>query len=243
MNNYKCVWKEHFDQGEFLNIDNWEYSEGGNGWGNGELQYYTKNCVKNAEICNKKLIIRSLYENYKGNSFTSAKLISKKAWKYGKIEVRAKIPVARGTWPAIWLLSSDYNGHNWPFCGEIDILEHFGHTFGEVQFSLHSYEYNFYKHNKFNKKIYLGDKLLDFNIYTIEWTESYISFSVNGIIYYTAYKNDCINITKKEWPFDNPFHLILNLAVGGHHAGKYGIDIDKWPQEFIIDYINIYQLQ
>lgn len=242
MSQYKYVWGDNFCSKELIDKDKWKYSVGGNGWGNGELQYYANNRKKNTEIIKDKLVIRSLHEEYKNSKFTSAKLISKEAWQYGKFVIRAKVPLARGVWPAVWLLPISYNGNNWPLCGEIDILEYFAHTRSEIQFSLHSNNYNFYRENKFNKSINLGNAILDFNIYSIEWTESFISFSVNDIIYYTAYKSDCRNSSKKEWPFDAPFNIIINLAVGGHYAGKFGIDVDKWPQEFIIDYIYVYQL-
>lgn len=241
MQQYECIWRDDFVLNE-IDINKWQYSVGGSGWGNGELQYYTYKRKENAEIINSKLVIRSQYEEYKQCKFTSAKLISNEAWQYGRFVIRAKLPLARGTWPAIWLLPTSYNGVNWPSCGEIDVLEYFGHTRGEIQFSLHSNNYNFYTDNRFNKSVNIGNAILDFNEYMIEWTESYISFFINNIVYYIAYKSECKNLSNKDWPFDSPFKIIINLAVGGHHAGRFGIDINSWPQEFVIDYIYVYQL-
>ncbi len=241
MKEYVCVWKDEFDSSNKIDLDKWEFSVGGHGWGNGELQYYTDNRDENIMICNNKLVIRSNYESWQGNQFTSAKIISKESWKYGKIRVRAKIPLAVGTWPTIWMLPISYDGTNWPYCGEVDIVEHFGHTRGEIFFSLHSGEYNFYKNNKFHKRIQINEKINNFNIYELEWNEESMIFSVNDKVCYVAKKSECKNFNSQEWPFDNHFRLIINLAVGGYEAGKKGIDIDKWPQDFIIDYVHVYQ--
>ena len=238
---YECVWKDDFDNSLELDQSKWEFSVGGSGWGNGELQYYTKNRKENVSIRESQLVIRSMYEEYGHNSFTSAKIISKQAWKYGKIKVKAKLPLAKGTWPAIWMLPVSYDGTNWPNCGEIDICEHFGHTVGEFLFSLHSYDYNFYKNNKFHSSVVLKDIVNEFNIFEIEWDENAILFKINNETHYKAYKCEYKNKSRKEWPFDVEFKLIINLAVGGNEAGRYGIDIEKWPQEFVIDYVHVYQ--
>ncbi len=239
--NYECVWKDDFDKSSNLDLNKWEFSVGGNGWGNGELQFYTENRKKNIQIINNQLVIRSIFEKYQNKNFTSAKIISKTSWKYGKIRVRAKLPLAKGTWPAIWMLPASYNGTNWPNCGEIDICEHYGHTIGEFLFSMHSYKYNYFKNNKFHKAINLIDIVNQFNIFEIEWDENYILFKINNETYYSACKSECEYKNNNEWPFDQEFRLIINLAVGGFEAGKYGIDVEKWPQEFIIDYVRIYQ--
>ena len=101
MEEYVCVWKDDFVNSEKLDLDKWEFSVGGHGWGNGEQQYYTNGRSDNIEIRDNKLIIKSNHEKWENNEFTSAKIISKESWQYGKIKVRAKFPLATGTWPAI----------------------------------------------------------------------------------------------------------------------------------------------
>ncbi len=244
MHDYKLVWDDNFNYTGLPDNSKWEFDEGGNGWGNNERQYYTINRINNAEVRNNKLAIKSIYENYLNNSFTSAKLISKESWKYGIFEIKAKLPLARGSWPAIWMLPYNYNEYSeWPYCGEIDIVEHFGHTLGEIQFSLQTYYYNFRSDNRFNKKINIGDKIYNSNTYLMKWTESYIEFFFNDVSVFKALKTQCNSTNKLHWPFDIPFNLIINVAVGGNHAGKYGVDINSWPQIFEIEYVKVYQLK
>lgn len=239
--NQNLVWADEFAYVGLPSAKKWEYCIGGDGWGNNELQYYTNGRLENAEVRNGRLIIRSQKEEFNMHDFTSARLISKETWKYGRFEIRAKLPLARGVWPAIWLLPVNFNGMNWPMCGEIDIMEYFGHTYGIVESSLHSEKYNFCGYNKFNKKTNLDKYISEFNVYTLDWTEEKIEFAINDNIVLSAEKKECLGGGHDEWPFDEYYHLIINLAVGGNHAGKYGIDIESWPQEFEIDYVRIYQ--
>lgn len=141
---YHLVWQDEFNYHGHLDSAKWNYETGGDGWGNNELQYYTGRRLKNARVENGRLIIEAHKENYGGKQYTSARVTTteKGDWTYGRIEVKAKLPSGRGTWPAIWMLPTDwiYGDGSWPDNGEIDIMEHVPNIIGkyprEHQFSL-----------------------------------------------------------------------------------------------------------
>jgi beta-glucanase (GH16 family) len=125
---WTLVWNDEFDSGEIPSPDRWSYDVGGNGWGNNELEYYTQYRKENARVENGALIIEARKENFEGMKYTSARLVTtnKGDWLYGRAEIRAKLPDGYGTWPAIWMLSTDWAYGGWPQSGEIDIMEHVG---------------------------------------------------------------------------------------------------------------------
>src|SRR6188768_4168282 len=140
---YKLVWSDEFNYNGLPDAKKWNYDIGGHGWGNNELQFYTKEKLKNARVENGNLIIEAHKEKFENSGYTSARLVSKGKgdWQYGKIEVRAQIPDGRGTWPAIWMLGST-SPFNWPDDGEIDIMEHVGFDQGRIHASIHCKKYN-----------------------------------------------------------------------------------------------------
>ena len=161
---------------------------------------------------------------------------------YGKIEVRAKLPAGKGTWPAIWMLpeSIKTNTENWPLCGEIDIMEHVGKDPNMVHTSLHSELYNHIKGTQVTHFDKLSDVSGSFHTYGIEWDEQRIRFIIDGQLYFESLKGQNGHISTNEgWPFDKPYFLILNLAIGGNWGGE--IDPNIFPSTMEIDFVRMYK--
>ncbi|WP_338867867.1 glycoside hydrolase family 16 protein [Spirosoma sp. SC4-14] len=239
---YKLVWSDEFEVPGLPDAKKWGYEVGGNGWGNNELEYYTDRRPENARIENGKLIIEARKEDWQGNSYTSARLVTKgKAeWKYGRIEALARLPSGRGTWPAIWMLGSDISKVGWPRCGEIDIMEHVGFDEGVIHGTIHTEAYNHAKKTQKGQEVPIKNAITDFHLYAIEWNTNKIDFFVDNQKYYTVEKTVLGNDVA-QWPFEQPFFLILNVAVGGGWGGQKGVDESIWPQRMEVDYVRVYQ--
>jgi beta-glucanase (GH16 family) len=239
----KLVWADEFNTEGKPDTLKWTYNLGvgnPNGWGNNELQCYTNN-EKNARIEDGKLVIEAHKDSLEGKAYTSARIVTKKKgdWLYGKIEAKAKLPYGRGTWPAIWMLSTNPIYGSWPSSGEIDIMEHVGYDSGVVHGTIHTEAYNHTKKTQKEGKITVDDVNNTYHTYAINWTEDKIDFLVDDKIYHTVTKIEGEDY--KGWPFDQPFHLIMNIAVGGGWGGLKGIDDTIWPQRMEIDYVRVYQ--
>ena len=241
----KLVWSDEFNYTGVPDSSKWDYDLGQGcpqncGWGNNELQYYTKARVSNAEVKNGHLFIRAIKETYEGARFTSARLVTRNKgdWKYGRIEVRAKLPSGRGMWPAIWMLPTDWKYGGWPNSGEIDIMENVGYWPDTVFGTIHSASYNGMLGTQKSKGLAASTYSSEFHVYSIEWNENEISFFIDGKRY-NYFPNEKAGFEK--WPFDQRFHLLLNIAVGGNWGGKYGVDESIFPQTMEIDYVRIYQ--
>lgn len=241
----KIVWFDEFDS-DGLDLEKWTpiVSDGcpdNCGFGNNELQYYLDDS-KNLKVSNGTLKITALKDSFNSKAYTSAKLVSKSKgdWTYGRIEVRAKLPEGRGTWPAIWMLPTLDKPMQWPRDGEIDIMEHVGYNQGMVYGTIHTNKYNHIKGTQKSDSLFINDISQQFHVYGLEWDETKLTWSIDGASYLTLDKG---NEDYEGWPFDQNFHLILNLAVGGNWGGKYGVDDDIWPQTFEIDYVKVYQQQ
>lgn len=236
----KLVWYDEFSTPGLPDSTKWNYDIGGSGWGNNELQYYT-NDLKNARVEDDLLIIEAHYDSLGNNAFTSARMVTKHKgdWLYGRMEVKAKLPRGKGTWPAIWMLSTDWKYGGWPISGEIDIMEHVGYDPGVIHGTLHSDKYNHIKQTQQEGKITIADAQDAFHVYAVEWSENKIDFFVDDQHYHTVTRNPDDN--EKGWPFDQRFHLILNIAVGGNWGGKEGIDYSIWPQRLEVDWVRVYQ--
>jgi beta-glucanase (GH16 family) len=239
------VWSDEFDTPGLPDPTKWNYDVGGGGWGNNELQYYTEADLDNARVEDGILIIEARNEtspvNVWGRSreYTSARLTSKSKgdWQYGRFEIRAKLPAGRGTWPAIWMLSTGNAYGGWPESGEIDIMEHVGFDMDTIHGSLHN-------NNRFGGAAVTDSLVVDdvdttFHVYALEWYPDEIRFFVDDILYHTAVNPQ---VGWEGWPYIHPFHLILNIAVGGDWGGLQGIDPDIWPQRMEIDYVRVYDL-
>ena len=253
---WKLVWSDEFNRDGAPNPSKWAYEEGF--VRNNELQYYTAGRLENARIEGGNLIIEAHKEPYldaedeadskelssekkhKHADYTSASLTTRgrASWTYGRIEVRAKLPSGRGTWPAIWTLGTNINKVNWPACGEIDIMEYVGHDPGVVQANVHTGGYHHAQGNGRGARLAVPDAEKDFHVYACEWTPERLVFFVDDQKHYTL-ENDMTGVDS--WPFDAPQYLILNLAIGGNFGGKKGVDDSIFPQRFLIDYVRIYQ--
>lgn len=241
-NEYKLVWSDEFDYLGLPDSTKWWYDTEGNetGWGNYEAQHYTVKRLENAKVENGILNVTAQKENFKNKKYTSARLVSKADWKYCKIETRAKLPAGRGTWAAIWMMPGGwtFNDGNWPDIGEFDIMEHVGHDTGVIHASAHSKDYQWQKGTQKTDTIHIADATDAFHSYIWEWTPSVVKAYVDDRLYF-EYKNKGLGETK--WPYDKPFYLILNVAVGGAWGSLNGIDEDAFPQTMEVDYVRVYQ--
>jgi len=231
----ELLFEEQFD-GASLNMDTWNYELGDGcpnlcGWGNNERQIYTE---KNVRLDDGHLVITatrdsSLYES--GRITTKNKF----EFQYGTIEVRAQLPEGHGLWPAVWMLGNDIDTNTWPGCGEIDIMEYVGREPHTIYTSLHTPDS--FGNTINSKKTVLENIEEGFHIYKAHWTKDTIKFYIDDVLVYDfspSLKND------KTWPFDKPFYLLLNMAIGGNFGGPE-VDDSIFPQEFIIDYVKIYK--
>ena len=236
---WKLSWSEEFNYNGMPDTTIWSYDTGGHGWGNNELQYYTKASKNNVEVSNGSLKLRVLREKMGNREYTSARMVTngKAQFTYGKIEIRAKLPPGRGLWPAIWMLGTNIGNAGWPDCGEIDIMEHVGYEKDSVIGTIHTKAYNHVLGTQKGKKMFIADPYNTYHVYAIEWTTERMDFLVDNHIY-NHIENE--HKTKAEWPFDSPFFLILNIAVGGNLGGKYGVDTTMFPGTMEVDYIRVY---
>ncbi len=222
--------------------DRWRYNVGAGLWGNQESQFYTDARLENARVENGHLIIEAHREPYRGRQYTSARLVSREDWTYGRFEVVAKLPSGRGTWPAIWMLPDLRQYGGWPRAGEIDIMEHVGHDPDRVHSTVHTAAYNHRIGTHKGASTLVPTARSDFHLYAVEWTPAEIRGFVNDRHYFT-FANERLRdpaADETHWPFDHPFHLILNIAVGGSWGGQQGIDRDIWPQRMVIDSVRVY---
>ena len=232
------VWSDEFDYTGLPSETKWNYEIGY--VRNNEKQYYTEKRLENARVENGYLIIEAKKEKYKDFEYTSASLITKnkEEWQYGRIEVKAKLPTGYGMWPAIWMLGKNISEVGWPTCGEIDIMENVGFDPLVIHANIHTKAYNHVKGTNKGNKITVEDPSKDFHIYAVNWSKEKMEFFVDDNLYFTFYNE---NKTTAEWPFDQPFYLILNIAVGGGWGGQKGIDDSIFPQQMIIDYVRVYE--
>ncbi len=241
----KPVWSDEFDYSNAPDSTKWNYDLGDGcpnvcGWGNNEAEYYTKDS-KNVRVENGNLIIEAHKDSLGGKAYTSTRIVSKFKgdWLYGRVEVKAKLPKGKGTWPAIWMLSTDWKYGGWPASGEIDIMEHVGYDPGVIHGTIHTESYNHSIGTQKEGKITVEDCMDEFHVYAIDWSENKMDFFVDDRLYYTVTRDPKEGY--KGWPFDQRFHLIMNLAVGGNWGGKEGIDDSIWPQRMEVDYVRVYQ--
>jgi len=257
---WRLDWSDEFSGEGHPSEENWTSLEGYLGF-NKELQRYTSD-LKNAFVKDGVLRIEVHSEpvfpsefkrieaeiqshggdtvELKNEEITSARLVTygKRAFSNARVEVRARFSPGRGSWPAIWLLG-DESKSPWPDCGEIDIMEHVGHSPNIIHSSVHSKHSNFGQGNHSSEKIKV-DSVENFHVYGVEWSEDAIAFSVDGLVYHTLAKGDR---EEDDWPFmdEDEFHVILNIAVGGGWAGKYGLDKEAFPFFMEIDYVRVFE--
>ncbi len=243
---YQLVWSDEFDGSE-IDTSKWSFqigdgtAEGIPGWGNNELEYYTDR-TENAFLEEGNLVIQALKENYEGAAYTSARLRTKGLadWTFGKFEIRARMPIGQGMWPAIWMLPTLEVFGGWPKSGEIDIMELVGHEPEKVHGTVH-YGPD-WPNNQFSGRPYelsSGDFSEDFHVFSIEWETNKIDFFVDGNNYFRVAPS---TTSPHPYPFNQIFHLILNVAVGGNWPGNPNSETE-FPQRMEVDYVRVYQLQ
>jgi beta-glucanase (GH16 family) len=242
---YQLVWQDEFD-GDTLDLENWQYEIGGWGFGNGEAQFYNDR-PENVRVENGLLVIEARFEKYQDSYYTSGKIFSQdlQEFQYGYIEARTKVPSGAGLWPAVWMLGSDYEAQfdedgvyssNWPDVGEIDIMEYIGREPDLVFGTAHGPGYSgALGIGRWNRQDYpIAD---EFHTYAIDWNYEGITWYYDGEEYFTLARD---GVGEREWVFDNPFYLILNLAVGGNFPGPPGLDTE-FPANYYVDYVRVYQ--
>jgi len=235
---WHLVWSDEFNYQGLPDSTKWTYDVGGNGWGNNELEYYTLKKSDNARVENGELVIEARKESVDSSKYTSARLLTrgKAAWQYGKIEVKARIPKGRGSWPAIWTLAE--NMKEWPDDGEIDIMEHVGFHQGYIHGSIHCKKYYHVIGTQKTDTVYVPDCSLAFHVYSLEWDKETVKVAVDDKVFFT-FANE--HKGYEYWPFDNKMHLILNIAVGGNWGGQKGVDDTTLPWKMEVDYVRVYQ--
>lgn len=241
---WKLIWSDEFDYTGLPDGSKWNYEVEGNayGWGNQELQWYTAGKSENAHCDGDYLhiIAQKEEDNEDGFNYTSARLTTKGKgdWLYGRIEVRAKTASGRGIWPAIWMMPSQDKYGTWPRSGEIDIMEHVGYLPDSIFNTIHTQSFNHTKNTQVGTPHYIPDNESEFKVYAIEWDSQKIDYFIDEEKVFT-FKNS--GNGPDEWPFDQKFHLILNVAVGGSWGGIEGVDNDIFPSSMLVDYVRVYQ--
>ncbi|WP_017812124.1 MULTISPECIES: family 16 glycosylhydrolase [Paenibacillus] len=239
--NWVPIWSDDFNgpNGSGVDTSKWNLETGNNnGWGNNELEYYT-NRTNNSYMENGNLVIQALKENYQGSQYTSARLTTANKFnvKYGKIDIRAKVPYGKGIWPAAWMLGSDIGSNPWPASGEIDVMEYIGPPAPNTVYgTIHGPGYSGDK--GLSAGYTIGEPFSNaFHNYTVEWEPGVIRWYVDGKLYHTRTPAD---VGDNTWAYDKPFFLLLNLAVGGNWPG-YPDASTAFPQKLLVDYVHVFQ--
>ena len=239
---YTLAWADEFN-GTTLNMTDWSFENGDGcpglcGWGNNELEYYTSR-PENLFFQDGKMIIEARKENYAGKSYTSSKILTrgKKVFKYARIDIRAKLPKGKGIWPAFWLLPQNNVFGGWPKSGEIDLMEMIGHepnrTYGTLHFGPGPGSTQLGRNYTLPSGIFNDE----FHVFSLEWTNNQIKWLVDGNLYSTFTNAD---FGANNYPFNEDFFLIVNMAVGGNWPGNPDAST-YFPQWLILDYIRVYQ--
>lgn len=236
---YHLAWSDEFS-GSTLNSQNWGFDIGNNnGWGNQELEYYTSS-TNNAFVSAGNLIIEARQESNNGFNYSSARLKTEglQQFTYGRIDIRAKLPVAHGMWPALWMLGSNINSVPWPGCGETDIMELVGSSPNKVLGSLH-WQQAGGSEGTYNNPYYLssGDFSQQFHVFSLAWQKDSVQFFVDDQLYVNG---SIANVTSGTYPFNLPFFFIFNVAVGGNFPGNPD-NTTVFPQRMFVDYVRVFQ--
>jgi beta-glucanase (GH16 family) len=234
------VWSDEFNYNGLPDPGKWGFEVQRPGWVNNEWQNYTGNRQENARVGNGVLTIEARKDWFGGHEISSARLKTqyKGDWLNGRIEVRAKLPRGRGTWPAIWMMPSDSAYGGWPNSGEIDIMENVGYDPAAIHGSIHTNGRNFMLRNNFQATTYDGSVMDSFHTYAIDWNQNRIVFYKDGQAFGT-FGNAGQGWTT--WPFDKRFYLILNLAIGGDWGGAQGVDMNIFPAQMQVDWVRVYK--
>lgn len=237
-NTLKLVFSDEFNTST-IDTTKWNFEINGGGEGNNEAEYYT-NRPQNATIKDGNLVITAIKENYQGASYTSARMTTQRKgeFTYGRFEAKMKLPTGRGIWPAFWMLSNTVP-LNWPATGEIDIMEAVGMNPGMVYSNVHSTA----NYNGKGDQLSVADYGTAYHVYAVDWSADSMKFYVDNHQLF-AYGNPHLadaSANQAQWPFDHPFFILLNVAVGGNWGGQQGIDDSIFPQSMSVDWVRVYQ--
>lgn len=241
---WQLVWEDDFkgSAGQLPDSDNWVLrigrGPGNDGWGNQELQYYTDRPENVSLDGEGNLAISAARESFGGAAFTSGRIATQGLFEqaYGRFEARIKMPWGPGIWPAFWLLGSDIDAVGWPQCGEIDIMEYRGQEPNFIHGSIHGPGYSGGEAITKSFGLPNGRFDVDFHTYAIEWGEGYINFFVDETLYQQITPEDAAG----EWVYDQPFFIILNVAVGGNYVG-FPTDQTPFPQTMLVDWVRVFR--
>jgi beta-glucanase (GH16 family) len=228
---WTLLWHDEFNVST-IDPATWNFEVNGDGGGNNELQYYTRE-ARNAFVEDGTLVIQALKEEYLGKHYTSARMTTahKKDWLYGRVDVRAKLPRGKGLWPAIWMMPTDGFYGGWPASGEIDIMELLGQEPGKVYGTVHWQENGQHLSSGSSYVLPGGRRFSDdFHLFTLEWSVDSLKWYVDGTKYHVEHNGP---------PFDKRFFLILNVAVGGNWPGSPDATT-VFPQYMQVDYVRVY---
>jgi beta-glucanase (GH16 family) len=238
VSDWRLVWSDDFDRDGPPDPAKWTYEHGL--VRNREAQFFTRDRSENARVAGGHLIITARKEPWEKASYTSASLTTQGrfAFTYGKVEICARVPAGRGTWPALWTLGTDMNTAGWPACGEIDIMEFVGMTPDTFHFTVHTKAFNHTKRTQKGANTVAPNAAADFHRFGITWTPERIDWFFDGRPVF-SFANS--GKGPDEWPFGSPQYLILNLAIGGAWGGLGGIDDTIFPAEFRVDYVRVWR--
>ena len=235
---YTLTWGDEFNN-PVINAGSWTFESGNNnGWGNNELEYYTDR-TQNAFVSQGNLIIEARAESYSGANYTSTRMITKdkKIFKFGRIDIRAKMPKGKGIWPALWMLGNNIGTAGWPACGEMDILELLGHEPNKIYGTMH-WGANVASHGSKGSSYTLSTGSFDqqFHVYSLIWQQNDIRVLVDDV--------DFVHVTSADvtgtYPFNSDFFFIFNIAVGGSWPGSPD-GTTSFPQRMVVDYVRVFQ--
>jgi len=241
---YVLVWADEFDGPVDTPIDpeKWVHDVGGGGWGNNQLEYDTDR-PENASLDGEgSLRIIAREEEFGGRDYTSARIKTQGLFEqtYGRFEARIKLPRGQGIWPAFWMLGSNFPEVGWPECGEIDIMEYRGQEPYRILGSAHGPGYFGARPYSTTYDLPVGNFDEGFHVFSIEWTENRITWFVDDVPYQRMRPEDLP--VNGRWVFDQPFFLILNVAVGGNFVGSPDAST-QFPQTMLVDYVRVYELK
>lgn len=279
-NQWQLIWSDEFEQDGPVDRSKWGFDLGGGGWGNSEAQIYTDD-EANARIENGRLVIEVTQEQTgRGFVYRSARLQTRNtfSFQYGRVEVRARVPRTTGTWSAIWMLPTDAlkSPVFWPDNGEIDIMEHVGYEedplflamrgggiLENIHATLHTQQRNHLTSSGIGGRTHLPTATTLFHTYSLEWDADKMVFAIDGVEFFRVNRATDVGISERNppaeiwpwWPFDQRFHLLLNVAVGGSWGGHFrtgiypdspygsdGIDHNGvWPQRMEVEYVRVFQ--
>ena len=233
------LWADEFD-GDGVDRDRWtfEIGTGNNGWGNNELQYYRE---ENTVVSDGALVIQALREDFGGREYTSSRMVTmdKQEFRYGRIDIRAALPEGQGLWPALWMLGANFDEVGWPSCGEIDIMEALGQDTRRILGTAH-YGVTGRSHAFQTDRYDLGrgrDYVDRWHVYSIEWSQNSIRWYVDDVQFHELTPAD---LRGAPWPFNKPFFMIFNVAVGGNLPGSPDATT-VFPQRMAVDYIRVFE--